>query len=49
VDPGAAVALVAHGGTVGIVVELVLILGLVGVFLAVKLGTGRDEEPEDEA
>ncbi len=38
----------AHGGTVGVVVEIVLILGLVAVFFAVKLGTRSDDEPSDE-
>ena len=38
----------AHAGTAGLVVEVVLILGLVAVFLAVKLGTRSEDEPEDE-
>lgn len=36
--------LLAHAGTVGLVVELVLVLGLVGLFLAVKLGSGSEDD-----
>jgi hypothetical protein len=38
------VTVLAHAG---LVVEIVLILGLVAVFLAVKVGVRGDDEPED--
>jgi hypothetical protein len=47
VDPGAAVTLIAHGGTAGVVVEVALLVGLVVVFVAAWLGFREDEEEPD--
>jgi adenine/guanine phosphoribosyltransferase-like PRPP-binding protein len=38
----------AHGGTAGAIVELVLVAGVVAVMLAVWVGKRRDDEGREE-
>jgi adenine/guanine phosphoribosyltransferase-like PRPP-binding protein len=40
-------AVLAHGGTAGAIVELVLVAGVVAVMLAVWVGRRRDSEEGD--
>lgn len=40
--------LLAHGGTAGAIVELVLVAGVVAVMLAVWVGRRRDGEEREE-
>jgi adenine/guanine phosphoribosyltransferase-like PRPP-binding protein len=37
------IAVVAHGGTAGAIVELILVAGVVAVMLAVWVGNRRDD------
>jgi hypothetical protein len=41
-------ALLAHGGTAGAIVEVVLIAGVVAIMLAVWVGNRRDDKESSE-